>query len=289
MTPIEVLSAATQKIAQGVFGHTVEIKTGDEFEGLAASFNDMSQKIKEGQSLLVKAAKLSTMGQISAGIIHEIKQPLFAIQGLLDLAMVDETAPAKRKRLETVMQSVKRLDEILGRFKSFSHMSVETMAAVSITTAMDEVIKLMEHHFMKGKILLHVEQEENSPMIIGDKQGLQQVFSNLLLNAADALETKDDGKRLINIKIRSSETRVFVEIRDNGCGIPEDIQKKIFDPFFTTKPPDKGTGLGMAIVESILHEHHATIEVESTVGMGTGFIISFPALAAFPSPELPEL
>ncbi|MEW6667580.1 MAG: ATP-binding protein [Thermodesulfobacteriota bacterium] len=279
--PIEILREATRKIAKGLFGERVEIRSGDEFEGLAESFNDMSAKIKESQSLLVKAAKLSTMGQMSAGIMHEIKQPLSAISGLLQLAMLDKSAPDSKKRLKTALTAVDRLNGILQRFKSFSHMSDEVMQTVSLKEVLDQVVKLLEHQLAMNQVKCTVEHAGPLPAVKGDPQSLQQVFSNLLINASDALEERKDAPRLIQVKTRPEEGKVIVEVRDNGCGIPKEIQKMIFDPFFTTKPPEKGTGLGMAIIESILDKHHAGIELESEVGVGTRFTVHFPAL---PSP-----
>jgi signal transduction histidine kinase len=276
--PIEILREATRTIARGLFGEKVEIKSGDEFEGLAESFNDMSAKIKESQSLLVRAAKLSTMGQMSAGIMHEVKQPLSAISGLLQLAIMDNPAPNAKKRLETAMTAVDRLNGILLRFKSFSHMSDEVMQTVSLKEVLDQVVRLLEHQLAMNQVRCTVEHPEKLPGVQGDPQALQQVFSNLLINASDAMESRKDAPRLIQVKTRAEGGRVIVEVRDNGCGIPKEIQKMIFDPFFTTKPPEKGTGLGMAIIESILDKHHAGIELESEVGVGTRFTLHFPAL-----------
>ena len=107
--------------------------------------------------------------------------------------------------------------------------------------------------------------------------------------AVDALESKEKTQRAINIRAYPSNGRVFVEIEDNGCGIPEEIKSYIFDPFFTTKSPDRGTGLGMPIVESILHKHHARIWMESEVGVGTKFTLVFPAPppGTMPNPSNP--
>ena len=276
MGPIEILREATQKISDGAFGHKVEITSGDEFEGLGKSFNEMSKKLKEGQALLVKAAKLSTMGQMAAGVLHEVKQPLTAIYGLLELSLMKAPPDDRSKRIKTALESVKRLNAILERFKSFAHMSEGIMETFSIKLALDQIYNLLEHQFKMKRIRCVIEKEQNLPYILGDQQGLQQVFSNLLINAVHALEDKEDGERLIYIKAYSSEENVFVEIGDNGCGIPEEIRNRIFDPFFTTKSAEKGTGLGMAIIESILHKHHARIGMESEVGVGTRFTIVFP-------------
>jgi len=291
MTPIEILRGATGKIAQGAFGHKVEIRSGDEFESLGSSFNEMSKKLKEGRNLLVQAAKMSTMGQMAAGTIHEVRQPLTAIYGLLQLSLMDNEPPGadSKDRLKTALKAVERLDAILARFKSFSQMSEETIERLSVIEVIDQVYKLLEHQLGMKKIRCNIEHEEGLPPVLGDSQGLQQVVSNLLINAEHALEDKQDGPRTINIKTYSLEDKVFLELEDNGCGIPEDIRKRIFDPFFTTKEAEKGSGLGMAITESILHKHNARIGVESEVGVGTKFTIVFPAYSQTSSQASPQI
>jgi signal transduction histidine kinase len=275
--PIEVLREATQKIAQGAWGTKLEIKSGDEFESLGASFNEMSEKLKEGRALLVQAAKLSTMGQMAAGVIHEIKQPLSAIDGLLQLVMMNEHPPQQRKNLEIASGAVERLDAILERFRSFSRASQEKMEPLSLAHVIGQVQALMEHQFMMKKIRCTVDAEENLPPVLGDQQGLHQVFSNLIINAVQAMEDKSEGQRDLDIRLHSSGVNVLAEVHDTGCGMSADVMKRIFDPFFTTKDQDKGTGLGMAIVESILHRHGARIEVDSEVGAGTTLTLTFTA------------
>ena len=279
MRPIEILRNATQKMAQGVFDHRVIIKSGDEFESLGEAFNQMSKKIKEGQALLVQAAKLSAIGQMAAGIIHEVKQPLTAIYVLLELSLMDEKPGKNKERLESILGQVRRLSNMLQRFKSFSYMSEEKMESLSLFKVIVQMHELFEHQFQINQIQSQVEGNENLPNILGDRQGLQQVFTNLFINAVDALGDRNDGQRIINIRTFSSDGKVIVEIQDNGCGIPEEIQGRIFDPFFTTKDVGEGTGLGMAIIESILHKHQARIEVESEVGAGTRFTLVFSAFA----------
>lgn len=277
MAPVEALKEATQRIAGGDFGHKVEVRTGDEFEALGKAFNDMSEKLREGRTLLVRAAKLSTMGQMAAGVIHEVRQPLTAISGLLQLVMLNEQSSQKVKNLETALGAVDRLDGILQRFRSFSRMSDEKMESLSLGRVVDQVYALMEHQFKMKDVRCAVHAEENLPPILGDQQGLHQVFSNLFINAVHAMEGKTEGRRNLDIRLCSSEAKVLVEISDTGCGMSADVMAHMFDPFFTTKDRNKGTGLGMAIVESILHKHGAKIEVKSTVGVGTTFTLTFSA------------
>jgi signal transduction histidine kinase len=237
----------------------------------------MSDKLKETQALLVQAARMSTMGQMAGGIMHEIKQPLTAISLQLQVALMKGSSDDdQKKRLETSLNAVERLNGILGKFRSFSHMSEKPMKSLSLIEVINTVLELFEHELMQKNIDCLVESEDGLPFISGDSQGLQQVISNLLMNATHALEEKQDDQRRITFKAYSIEDNIFLEINDNGCGIPEEIRARIFDPFFTTKGPEKGTGLGMAIVESVLHKHNARIKVESEVGIGTKFRIVFP-------------
>ena len=282
MGPIEILREATRMIAQGAFGHKVVIKSGDEFESLGNAFNEMSEKLKEGQTLLVQTGKMSVMGQMAAGVMHEISQPLTAILGLLQISLArlarEESTEEKKKRMKIIIEEVKRLNAMLRKFKSFSRMSREVEENISVVELIDRVYEMFEHEFRIKDIQCIIENEENLPAIHGDKDGLQQVFYNLLINAVHALENKKDNQRMINIKTYRSENKISVEVRDNGCGIPKGVQRSIFDPFFTTKDSEKGTGLGMAIVESILHKHNASITFDSKVGVGTKFTIVFPGL-----------
>jgi len=277
--PMDTLREATEHIARGEFGYKVEIISGDEFEDLATAFNDMSRKIEEGQALLIQAAKMGAMGQMAAGIVHEIKQPLTAIFGLLQLSLFDAPEGKARERLETMEQAVERLNGILERFRSFAYKSEEKFGALSLKLVVGQVYQLMAHQLSMKKVHCEIEHEQDLPDIVGDRQGLQQVISNLVVNAVDAFEGKEEGERLITIRTFTSEGKVFLEVKDNGCGIPEETLRHVFDPFFTTKGPEKGTGLGLAILDSILHKHHAGIDVKSEVGVGTVFTIIFPAVS----------
>jgi signal transduction histidine kinase len=275
MGPIETLQEATDKIADGDFGHQVVIDSGDEFENLGQSFNDMSRKLKESQALLVRTARMGSMGQMASGIVHEVKQPLTAIFGLVQLVMMNVTDKKDKDSLETVLVAVEDLDKTLNRFRSFSQDSPLEMTRQDLAKAAAEVHRLLAIRFRKRKIGFVVNADENVPDVMGDKRSLQQVLSNLLVNALHALEDHPVESPEVEVRIRMAEGRVVMEIIDNGCGIPEEIQEKIFDPFFTTKSEDKGTGLGMAIVESIVHQHKGSIELISQPGAGTTVRLMF--------------
>ncbi len=274
--PMEILKAGAMKIAAGDFGHQVRITSKDEFEELADSFNEMSVKLKQGQAMLLQAAKMSTFGQMGAGIVHEVGQPLSAISGYAELLRMG-TAPEKRQHfLDTICEQTVRLKDIISKFRTFSRVSEVVFQKISIPLVLQKTNDLLDHQLKMRGVHLDMEVNDGLPSIDGDENALQQVFVNLLNNAVDALAQNPAGERNIRITAWADGRCLNIEIADNGCGIPEKIQQSIFDPFFTTKSADKGTGLGLAIISSILHKHDAQISVESEVNEGTRFLLLFP-------------
>jgi len=277
LIPIETLRKGTEKIADGEFGIEVEIRSGDEFESLGRDFNEMSKKLKEGRAMLVQSAKMGAVGQMASGVVHEIGQPLTSISGLIDILMLDKPADAGKRRLDLMKKEMERLTNIISRFKNFARVSAQTMKPLSVNEVVEATYALLEHQLQMKGVYCNVEKQEALPSILGDRNSLQQVFINLIINSMDALEGKKDAKPTVTVRTYSENGKVCVEVKDNGSGIPKEIQEKIFDPFFTTKGPEKGTGLGLAIIASILHQHRAGISLESESGKGTQFKVSFPA------------
>jgi C4-dicarboxylate-specific signal transduction histidine kinase len=171
---------------------------------------------------------------------------------------------------------MERLTNIISRFKNFARVSEQTMKPVTLNEVVDATYALLAHQLQMKGVFCNLKKKEGLPAILGDRNSLQQVFINLVINSMDALEGKKDEKPLVTIRTSSEDGKVFVEVEDNGSGIPKDIQEKIFDPFFTTKGPEKGTGLGLAIIASILHQHRGSVVLQSEVGKGTRFKLSFP-------------
>jgi C4-dicarboxylate-specific signal transduction histidine kinase len=237
----------------------------------------MSKKLKEGRAMLVQSAKMGAVGQMASGVVHEIGQPLTSISGLIDILMLDKPADAGKRRLDLMKKEMERLTNIISRFKNFARVSAQTMKPLSVNEVVEATYALLEHQLQMKGVYCNVEKQEALPSILGDRNSLQQVFINLIINSMDALEGKKDAKPTVTVRTYSENGKVCVEVKDNGSGIPKEIQEKIFDPFFTTKGPEKGTGLGLAIIASILHQHRAGISLESESGKGTQFKVSFPA------------
>lgn len=280
LVPIETLREGTQRIAEGEFGYTLQIDSNDEFETLGQSFNEMSLKLQKSQEMLVQAAKMGTFGQMAAGIVHEIGQPLSSIMGFTDMLLMSKLTAKQHKRVEIIRRELNRLAAIISRFRSYSRTSTEKMQPLAINPIIDETYSLLEHQVCNKGIEFNVEKGADLPDIAGDEDSLKQVLINLVINAKDALLERPEHHQYIKVKSGSDDAHVYVEIEDNGSGMPPEIQKQIFDPFFTTKGKDKGTGLGLAIIDSILHKHQAHIHLESEEGVGTRFTITFPALTS---------
>jgi signal transduction histidine kinase len=276
LVPIETLKKGTQQIAEGEFGIEVDIQSGDEFENLGQAFNEMSRKLKEGRALLVQSAKMGAVGQMAAGVVHEIGQPLTSISGLIDLLKILKPTEETKKHLDLMKSEMDRLVGIISRFKTFARVSEEKMVPLSVNQIVDTTTALLVHQMEMKHIDCVVEKAAVLPSIMGDQNSLQQVLINLMINAVDALEEKKERPRTIRVSTSLRGDKVILRIADNGAGIPKEIQERIFDPFFTTKKEGKGTGLGLAIIGSILHQHRAQISMESEVGSGTTFVITFP-------------
>ncbi len=276
--PVEALKRGAEKFASGDLDHRVEIVSNDEFEVLAKAFNDMGQKLKKSQDMVVQAAKMSTFGQMAAGIVHEIGQPLTSISGYADLLAKDLTEDRHARFIGIVKREVRRLVDIIAKFRTFSRTSDEVFEPLELNEIIHQVHRLLEHQLKMKEVEMHLDLQEPVPDISGDRNGLQQVLLNLSMNAIDALEEKGGEERRLDIRTYSKSEHLFLEIKDNGCGIPAHVKDYIFEPFFTTKSEEKGTGLGLAILQSILHKHNAIIDLKTEENIGTCFSIAFPAV-----------
>lgn len=238
---------------------------------------------KELERQLRHSDRLATLGTITAGVAHELNNPLFVISGhlhLIERKLVRRQLKALRKELTAAQDAAERATTIVSRFLNTAHGSVDVREPCEVAEIMEQTLVLMRNEFRVRHI--HVERHMPSamPSVSADPQALTQVFLNLLTNACQALEA-DSGAGLISIELRATDLQgsAWVEclIRDNGPGIPPDLLPRIFDPFFTTKPVGEGTGLGLAICHRIVSELCGTLTCESRLGEGATFTVRLPA------------
>ena len=228
---------------------------------------------------LVQADKMVLLGQLSAGVAHEIRNPLAAVNLNLQVLnrKIEEDAP-EFTYVKTALQGVERISKIVEVTLNFSRPAMPDIKGLNLNTLLPATLDLVASVIKRKEIKIELDLDDNLPSVAADAKQMQQVFINLITNAADSIKTKGD----INIKTyyekpggRNEGAYVIVAISDTGQGIvPEDLPK-IFNPFFTRKAD--GTGLGLPITQRILHQHNGIIDVESTLGKGTTFYVKLPA------------
>jgi len=227
---------------------------------------------------LIRSEKMAALGQLSAGIAHEIRTPLTSIKIFIQSLEKEIDLDSDRKEdFKIIKKEIDRINENVIRFLNFARPQDPQLQEVNINALVMETLTLLAAKIKNVGIQLNISLPEDSPPVEGDPKQLSQVFLNLLLNAIEAMPHGG----LLTIRSTSKviphtqDEMIQLLIQDTGCGIPEKDRPYLFDPFFTTK--DAGTGLGLSIVYSIVQKHNGQIEVESETGKGSSFIVSLPA------------
>jgi two-component system, NtrC family, sensor kinase len=303
--PIDKLLLATKKAAQGDLDQTVVIRSRDELGELSGSFNNMISELKRSrdaieewtqtlehrvqertkelqqvQDQLVHAGKMAALGELAAGVAHEINNPLTAILTFSSLMLkkTDESHPWK-KDLETIVQQTSRCRNIVKGLLDFARQRKLDKRPSDISALLEKTLTLLEKQAPFQNIMIVKEFGKEMPPVFIDGDQIQQVFMNIVLNAADAMAEKGGTLR---ITTASKDGMVEISFADSGRGIAKENIPKLFDPFFTTKQTGKGTGLGLAISYGIIRSHNGEIKVESQLEKGSTFCIRLPISAESP-------
>ncbi|MEJ7700422.1 MAG: ATP-binding protein [Pyrinomonadaceae bacterium] len=242
--------------------------------GAIVVFENVTTRIKLEESLQ-QSEKLSSIGLLAAGVAHEVNTPLTGVSSYtqLLLGMIPETDP-KHALLQKVQKQTDRATNIVGNLLNFSRTGNATeFTEINICKLLDDTLQLLEPQLRKAQVEIVKNYSDCTPKIFGNAGKLQQVFTNLIINARDAMF--DSGKIMLTTA-SENDGEVVIEVTDTGTGIEADNLNKIFDPFFTTKGVGSGTGLGLAVSYGIVQEHAGTIEVTSENGHGTTFRLTFP-------------
>ncbi len=286
--PVSKLAEGMHRVAEGDLNHKVEIRSADELGRLARSFNKMVRAVKERDMKLreMTAQKLSqvekqvSIGRLAAGVAHEINNPLTAVLTLSSL-MLKHLPPEDKRRedLEIIISETTRCREIVKNLLDFARETPSQKSIIDINQVVRNTLKLTSKYGAMDRVNIDVELSEEPLLINGDEKQLQQVFTNIILNAAEA--TGENGSITIHTTADSSGSFAHVVISDTGKGIPQEHMQRIFEPFFTTKGASKGTGLGLSVSLGIVQKHDGAIEIESKVGVGTTVSVILP-LAEMP-------
>jgi two-component system NtrC family sensor kinase len=297
--PLQRLVIATQEIAKGDLDHRVKFQSTDELGYLAASFNQMTEKLKaaneelvqcgrilekkvqertrelvEMQAHLVQSEKLASLGKLAAGIAHEINNPLggILIYSHLLLEETKETS-SQAETLKKIIKETSRCKNIVKGLLEFARPKEPEMAPTDLNEVINKALAIFERQALFQNIKIQKDLSD-LPRVVADGSQLQQVFANIIVNAAEAM----DGNGLLTIKthLDARTNSLRIEFRDTGHGIKEEDLSRLFEPFFTTKEVGKGTGLGLAISYGIVQKHNGSIEVKSEVGQGSAFTVVLP-------------
>ncbi|MBZ0157418.1 MAG: HAMP domain-containing protein [Alphaproteobacteria bacterium] len=301
--PLSYLVDAMNRLSKGDMEYRVDIKTKDEIGILSHSFNSMvdelqqykekmenwtrsleeevqkkTSEIYKAQEQLINTEKLASLGRMAAGVAHEINSPLTGIVTFAHL-MLKRVPPGNAEDIEdlnVIISQAERCSTIIKGLLGFSRRTASEKTRVNLNTLVENTLNLVKNQSKFHNIAFDIQLVPALPEVVIDPNQVQQVFLNLLINAADAMEER--GKITISSGMAEEEGIRFARLAfaDTGPGISRENLGKIFEPFFTTKPAGKGTGLGLAVSYGIIEKHGGQIQVESEEGKGTTFFIKLP-------------
>ena len=237
-----------------------------------------NQEIRSMTQQLWQAAKLATVGELSASIAHELNNPLATITLRIEAMLAKTPADDPRHRgLEIVGQETKRMASLVANLLQFCRRGPDEVSTVDLPRELAESVELIQHHLRKRQVQIAQEVAADTPAIYANRQKLRQVFLNLLTNASDAMSQGGTlTLRASRSTTNNNEPGVMLEFSDTGTGIPPADLDKVMEPFFTTKEEGKGTGLGLAICRRIVQEHNGSIQITSQQGKGTTVRVLLP-------------
>jgi len=233
--------------------------------------------VRQLQRQIIHSEKLATLGQVAAGVAHELNNPLTSISvyaEFLKSKLKDKIDPQDIQKIESILDGAKRIQSFTKDLVSYARPSIDKPELVNIIKTVERSVSFCEHLIHKTGADVSIESNESIPEFYGVEGQIEQVFVNLVTNACHSLE--DGGKIVLKIDV-TDNSLIVVSVRDEGVGIEKKYLKKIFEPFYSTKKVGKGTGLGLSIVKNILNNHNASITVDSDLGTGTVFVVNFKA------------
>jgi two-component system sensor histidine kinase AtoS len=242
--------------------------------GAVVVFKDLTEK-RQLQEQIRRADRLATLGEMMAGIAHEIRNPLTAIKGFVQYLQEVDSEEQRQEYMPVIVKEVDRVNRVINELLYFARPNPTQYQVVDISELIAKTLVLVKNKTTTHKVEFDIELGEGAYQVEADAEQICQVLLNLMINAIQAIP--DKGRVIVRIWHENGE-RIYIEVKDNGSGIKEEELEKIFDPFFTTKPA--GTGLGLAVVQRIINAHHGKIQITSDYGKGTIVLIELPVLQA---------
>jgi len=273
--PLSIIKKVTEDISRGKFNLIEVLNTKDEMQQVVEAFNIMVLELEKRQDQIVQSEKLSSIGTLTAGVAHQLNNPLNNISTSCQIA-IDELSSGDSdfimKMLRNIDHETMRARDVVKGLLEFSRVQEFSLRPSLLSEVVIRAVKLAQSQ-VPADIGIRMEIPENLVLPM-DAQRIQEVFINLIINATHSIGQK--GEIVISAIKDESAKEVVIEVRDTGHGIPEEIQGRLFDPFYTTKEEGKGTGLGLSVAYGIIKKHHGQITVQSKPEQGASFFIHLP-------------
>ena len=277
--PLRVLQMKTKQVGSGDFT-PISFKDNyhDEISGLIRAFNRMATELEVNQENLVQARKMAALGTFTAGIAHELNNPINNISLTAETFISEYSGQLDAdadEMLQDIIVQVERANDIVRNLLDFSHSKESSFSPLDIEDVTRSTLKLIKNQIKLSGIKLDIHVADSLPLVKGNARSLHQVFLNILINANNAMP--NGGSITVNV-YRDSADFVRVDIADTGQGIAPNAMEHIFEPFYTTKSVGKGVGLGLSVAYSLINNHGGHIKVDSEIGQGTTFSVFIPVM-----------
>ena len=280
-------------------GDEVALRTGERYFAVTAVpvtasdptlvllFDDQTER-RQLHDQLIQSEKMSAVGQLIAGIAHDLNNPLASVVGFADfLGEVRDVPPALREPLNVIREEAERASNIVKNLLGFARKQERQRRPTALRPLLDATMVLLRNQLLANRVEARVEMEDDLPMVYVDPNQLQQVFVNLIHNASHAIASTDRPGTIV-VRARRFRDAVAVEVADDGPGMTDALAAQVFEPFFTTKREGEGTGLGLSISQGIVREHGGRITLETAEGRGSTFTVELP-LAEYEPPAEPAV
>lgn len=300
--PIEALTRGARALSRGELQTRIEPGSDDELGTLARAFNDMASNLAASQTeltsknqalsqayaelqaiqgQLLQSERLAAIGQLAAGVSHEIDNPVGIILGHAELLMedLDQNDP-RREDVRAIIDECRRCKRITGGLLGFARPSAATHHELDLCSLISEVTASLQPQRLFREVAMSLHLPGQPVLLEGDSDRLRQVLINLLLNAAQAMQGR--GRLLITLSIEGTQAVLMID--DNGPGVAEQDRDQVFQPFYSTKPPGQGTGLGLAVCRKLLNEHHGEVVLDGSPEGGLRVVVRLPVLGTRPTP-----